>query len=363
MATIDRNITNERIDTTSVTLDQVFELVSFHNSNYGTNRKVDHWLWQYTGYDASKSVFTIARDHFKLIATQAMMPYYLTTKNGDILSGKSENTLLLLQYRNIGIMEKLYEYAVEYCGNCGMKLLWGFTPAVKAFSKFRFTSYEALETYEKPGLNFLYGIVSRFKQKDKAWRKYGSIGKYLVKYLLAIKRIPEVEKKSGYEVSYERIGLNSFDKLYSRLRIQSPDMITLPYDERFLAWRIRRHPFFNYREYQVMHGKELRAYAFVVLNQGTLYISDLTSEDNHSTHILLYKILKDYFKYTEKFIIKVNPTDVLAQGEIMVLKKLGFIPCQTENLVLRLLSDENLEVFKTISNWHINGLWTEGYKM
>ncbi len=148
------------------------DLVNFHNSYYGTRRKPEHWLWEYETYEPEKAVFVFAKDNGKLIATQGMIPIYMEVGTECVLSGKSENTLLLPPYRGTTTMRSLYEYAVENCVDCGMQFIWGFTGAVKAFEKFGFTNYPDIQMMVRPG-NIWVDIVSRIKTKTPLYRRIG----------------------------------------------------------------------------------------------------------------------------------------------------------------------------------------------
>ncbi|MCP3950957.1 MAG: GNAT family N-acetyltransferase [Desulfobacterales bacterium] len=353
----------EMVDIGSVNITQAYEIVSFRNSYHGTDRKAEDWIWEYAFFAPSKAVFCVQRNHSELIATQAMMPFYLKIDSKIVLTGKSENTLLLPEYRGKKIMSELYEYAVSKCNKHNMAFIWGFTPAVKAFQRWGFETYPIFQTLEKPGLNLFKVISSKLTEKRLLFRHFGSIGKYLIKYFANINHIgiPEAKQNDNYSILSEPIEETSLNDLYDRLRVKFPDIITLHYDERFLNWRIREHPFLKYQEYQVKQGNELRAYALVVLSKGVLHISDLTSEDSTATSVLLFKILKDYYKKAGKFTIIVNPTDTIAQDLIKQLKSNGFVPNPPVAFVLRILSFNKAKLLKAKPNWHINGLWTEGF--
>jgi len=83
------------IDISLIRSEEILELVTFHNSFYRNHRKPEHWIWQYKTYQPDKVIFAVARDNGKLIATQAMMPVYMRVNDKPVLTGKSENTLLL----------------------------------------------------------------------------------------------------------------------------------------------------------------------------------------------------------------------------------------------------------------------------
>ncbi len=341
------------------------DMVDFHNSYYRTRRKPEHWLWEYETYEPEKAVFVFAKDHDKLIATQAMIPIYMQIGSECVLSGKSENTLLLPTYRGTAIMQSLYEYAVENCIDRRMQFIWGFTDAVKAFRKFGFTCYPDIQMMVRPG-NIWVAIIARLKTKTPLWRRIGSTGTLILNPTLIKggKTIPQIQKKAGYEIKRGEIcDQCCLEELYKRLKLKHKNLVSIKYDQKYLRWRVREHPLIKYNEYQAYQGDTLRAYALVALFEGVASISDLTSEDRYATSLLLDTILKDYAQKVGRFQFLGNPRDFLAQDVFGQLHHFGFSPYSNWNFVLRDLTRGKNEQIFDIRNWHINGLWTEGYSM
>lgn len=338
------------------------EMVNFHNSYYGTERKPEHWLWEYQMNEKGKSVTTLARDDGKLIATQCMIPICMDIGFESVLTGKGEDTLILPPYRGTGVMGQLYEYAVANCIERGMQFIWGFTPAIKAVQQFGFTYLFDCVTMIRPG-KMLAGIASRLKMKAPYRIRLGSIGKMIMKSMFSRYSIPPIEERLDYEV---RVGLSNehdIQNLYERLKQNNTHVISIKLDPQYLKWRIREHPFLKYDEYQVYQGDVLRAYAFVTLFEGIASISDLTSEDDYATSRLLQIILTNYRKKASSFRFFGNPADCLAQNVFPQLRRFGFRLSGNDNFVLRDLTKGKRKQIFDIQNWHINGLWTEGYSM
>jgi hypothetical protein len=295
-----------------------------------------------------------------------MLPIYLDVGSKRVLSGKSENTLCLQPYRKSGVMPSLYEYAVKSCTDRGMQFIWGFTSAVKAFERYGFTCYRDIEVLTRLGNTWLE-IVSRLQSKNPLWRRICSAGKVLLKFLLLRNRgvIHRIEKRDGYEIRNGRMPVQDLQELLERLKSKHSNFITVKYDNKYLSWRVRDNPFLKYEEYQIYQGANLRAYAFVVLTNGIASISDLLSEDRYATSLLVHNILQAYAKKAGRFRFLANPKDPLAQEIFDQLYQFGFsVDRETSkswNFVLRDLSAGRYEQIYDISNWHITGLWTEGF--
>jgi len=343
---------------------QASEMVEFHNKYYEAMRSSDDWLWEYKTYNPERAVTSFAKDGEKIIATQGMIPIYMRIGTETILTGKSESTLLLPEYRGTSIMQELYEYAVDHCINNGMQFIWGLTPAVKAFEKFGFKSYPDIQCMIRPG-NISDAIRLRLEQRSPSWHRIGSIMKLILKHLLLYKRTPtnHYHEESNHKLRRGITERGCLKLLFDRLALRHKNEIFLNFDQEYLKWRVREHPFISYDEYQVYNQGDLKAFAIVTLNKRVLSISNLTSEDEKATTFLLYRIYEDYYKYSAEFRFLVNAKDILSIHILNQLNNFGFSARGKTNLIVRDLSKNNNEEIYHISNWHINGLWTEGYSM
>jgi len=346
------------------TSEHAFDAVLFHNSYYGTARSPKDWLWEYKTYKPDKSVFVFAKHAGKIIATQGMLPICVQCGQETIFCGKSESTLLLSEYRGTLLMQNLYEYAVGYCIEGGMRFIWGFTPAVKAFNKFGFVSYKGVRTMVRRG-NIWAGIRLKLRNKSPMWRRIAATGKLILKHYLSRNNVATnvFHGASNYELRRGITDETCLKALFSRLKLQNNSLIYIRYDQEYFKWRVRENPSIQYTEYQVYNGNELKAFAIVALVRGILSISDLTSEDENAAALLLQTILHDFSKIAAEYHILINTQDILNQGVLKQLYKFKFSAGGTWNLVVRdLTKGKNKEIFD-VRNWHINGLWTEGYSM
>jgi len=354
----------ESVDLCSVTTEKAKEFVNFHNSYFGAERSVENWLWQYTAYRSDKAIFTGLRNGDTLIGTQGMMPILMNAGGEITLSGKSENTLLLPAYRGQGLMEDLYDYAVEICRARGFEFIWGFTEATKAFNTFGFKIAKMFQWFERPGSNFRLGASSRLKSHQPLSSRMLETAKYMVRYFTKIRKmaLPEVDAGNRCRILEGAVGTSELKEFYERIRAKHPWLISLAYDEDFIKWRIGNHPFLKYRQYRVAEGARLKAYAFVAEKEGKARIGDLTSEDKQSALVLLDRITRDYSNNVASILIPLNPWDVSARETMEALRQFSFSPMPPGSFVLRSLSKKKqYEDLSDASNWHINGLWTDGY--
>lgn len=113
--------------------EDIKECNDFHNRAYGSNRTLKQWHWQFDLLLGGKRPFIVAKEGGKVVGTQALMPITMLDAAGDILTAKSEETLVDSSMRGKGVFQKMYEPLMAYALEQGVKAIWGFTPANKAF--------------------------------------------------------------------------------------------------------------------------------------------------------------------------------------------------------------------------------------
>jgi GNAT superfamily N-acetyltransferase len=109
------------------------ECNDFHNRAYGVNRSLSQWHWQFDGLLGGIRPFVVAKENGRIVGTQALMTIIMNDGLGDILTAKSEETLVDPSMRGQGVFQKMYEPLMAYALSHGVKAVWGFTPARKAF--------------------------------------------------------------------------------------------------------------------------------------------------------------------------------------------------------------------------------------
>ncbi len=114
---------------------------AFYNSIHGTSRDKSKFLWEFSETPAMAGVYVVAVDegNGKIVGSQGAIPMYVITKGGEtILTAKSEDTLVHPDYRGLSIFENMYRLLFSECQARGINFIWGFTYAIKPFSKLGF---------------------------------------------------------------------------------------------------------------------------------------------------------------------------------------------------------------------------------
>ncbi len=345
--------TYHTIDLPTIKPEQIDEILAFYNEGFGVRRTPAEWMWQYGTYKPDLTVFTVARHEGRIIATQAMMPIWLRVAGNRVLTGKAESTLLHPDFRGIKAMEPLYAYAIEECRGKGVKFLWAYTTAIRAARRWGYDNFPVTRQYLRPGFNFPVGFAARISTRAPLWRRAASGGKYALEYLRALtyasaSRPPQ---PSGLVLSREPIQPKETLELY----------ITIDFDDGYLDWRLRKHPFRTYQDYQVRDRGTLRGYAWVSLFGGTLSISELWAETEEATALLMREIIADHARRSGQFMVMLNAESCQTAQTARVLTRFGFISKHAIPFINQDLSGGEYPEINDLANWNFSGLWTEGY--
>lgn len=354
-----------------VAASDVEKIISFHNAAHGDNRKPEHWMWEYKGNYPDSSVFTIIEDGEQIVATLGMIPIYIYVQGKRLLCGKCENALLHPEYRGRGLFQDLFEFALSLCKARGMQFAWAYAAAiatVKAVRKIRFHTYD----------NMIYDSVSILDPRcnlSGVWERNANAVKKVIKSLTfllfwlysSILRATCWPSGSRELVVRETLAdQQDLDNLYKRLRNRYPDLIHIHLDEKYLRWRLYNHPVFEYRTYFVYEGDLLVAYAFVnTHNRRMAYLTDFTFESVDAGKFLLQRVLDEMCaEDVGAATFWGNKRNPVIRRTFGLLRRFGFVQRKTPNhFVIRNLSFGDEEGLLDMTHWHMNGLWTEGYRM
>ena len=213
----------------------------FHNRIYKSDRTIEQFCWEFHDAPAGHSIYIIAEDGDKVIGTQCAIPIYLITSGGEkIYSGKSEDTLVDPDYRGQNIFNKLYEILFRECSAKGIKVIWGFTSAIKPFIKMGFeTPFEHKQVLAVNKIHRSYKHLSSLNKKNKLIDKL----KIFVLCCLSKTRYilkPKKTKTGAYTVSTINV-LNVEELLLSNLRGYQ-NSFAIEQSKEYQKWRIYDNP-------------------------------------------------------------------------------------------------------------------------
>ena len=351
------------------TPDDAQALADFHNQEYATRRTAQHWLWEYQTYAPDKSLFRVAVRDGQVIATGGNIPIHMEVGGKTKLASKGESALCLPQYRGTGLMPAIGDWARSNGLPEHFEMSFSLRNIDKLHGRNNFSPvFRNIQVWTRPGSPKV-ALTARLRGDMTLWRdtsslrRIASTGKLVTRALTSGKggSIPQINALPGYELRRGQTPMQDLQELHQRLFSKNKDIVWIKYDSKYLDWRMRQHPFKKYDEYQVYEGDVLRAYAFATEYEGEVCISDLLSEDKHATSLLLGTLLDEYASRAGQFRFLGNPMDRLSVDLFRQLPQFGFSLSMKWNLIVNdrraVLGTE----FYQIRNWHVNGLWTEGF--
>lgn len=223
------------------------EVNDFYNRTYGSSRTREMFLWEFYNAPAGKAVYIIARDaeNNLLVGTQCAIPIWLTDAEGrKILSGKSEDTLVHPGYRGMKIFDRMYEMLFSECKKAGIFYIWGFTSAIKPFSK---VGFEAPFAHSQFLISYKAFSAARYlialNPKNTAASK---LKIHLLTIFASFKRAftAAVSLPAGFSCvtanASQRVSLAGLQKEAFR---SNENGFYIYEDEAYLDWRLKNNPY------------------------------------------------------------------------------------------------------------------------
>ena len=324
------------------------------------NHSVDKKVWSWEFESIPKTIFTVAMAGEEIAGTQSMLPVFLNINDSIYETAKSETSFLNPVFRGKKIFEKLYQLAVDETVMNGTKLIWGFTPALKAWkNNLGFETFDdeirVASVYVK-----YFPLRSNYKKSRNlifAFGKYIVTNRKIAKNYFRLKALSKDFPK--LEVSSRLKNENDLEELYNRIDVGK---VHLDLNASYLNWRINNNPVIQYRSLFFYNEDQMVGYVIYSIREGNLHITDLTCDEIYiaEAHIIQYLLtnIEHFFKmsYWGNISHKRN------KKIFSLFEKLGAtVQIDTSrNFVYKNIST-NAEVVSSLGNWYINGLWTEGF--
>lgn len=328
--------------------------------NHDVNNKV--WDWEFN--TLKNTVFTMAKDDALIIGTQSMLPLELCIGDKVVNTAKSETSYLDGNYRGKKIFEQLYQLAIDEIHKRGSLLIWGFTPAIKAWrNNLKFMTYE-------DEMLIAEGLVGYYPLRTNAWKSRNmlfAIGKYALinarSFRNKMKLNSILKSRNDITVSESLRDKNDITKLYSEIRGGQKDTITLQMSPEYIQWRMDANPVMVYSKKYFYVQDRLVAMTIYAITDGKLILSDLTfsADDTVLKHVLKHLIKNNKCHSIQYWGNKSHP---LNQSIFSVLNSIGAASHTDTSrcFVFKNLDESNSYTMPTeLSKWYINGLWTEGF--
>ena len=288
----------------------------FFNKIYKSNRTFAHFKWEFIDCPAGTTIYVAAIDsdiknEIKIVGIQCAIPLMMVNSEGiQLLTAKSEDTLVDPAYRGQDIFNKMYYLLFEECKKVGIKYIWGFTPAYKPFVKLGF-----MLNFKSSQLLYVikpvkaYSYLSSLNPQNKLTDKLKIMGLSSISKLKTLSAVlaPKLPSEIIYEES--NFELNLIAKFNAT---QNKNFLFLLEDKNYISWRIFNNAHNNNYKNLIFKNKNKECIADIIINlRGNVaYIEQQVFVDN---------INKNYKKAIIQQCIK-----VLIDLDASIIRFLGF---------------------------------------
>tara|TARA_B110000971_G_C19965676_1_gene480108 strand:- start:60 stop:1046 length:987 start_codon:yes stop_codon:yes gene_type:complete len=270
---------------------------------------MEEFHWEFHNGSFGKSIYVIAEFEGKIVGTNCVIPINIVDKNGNVFkTGKSEDTLVDPDFRGKKIFVNIYDYLIEVCREEGILVIWGFSSAIKAFKKIKFSiPFSGKKSLVVNNIPAAYNVLKGNKQLSFE-DKVRTLGMCVLGYSKRmLKGKGEIGKE--YKVITTPILDERIEKLIQRNLGTSNSQFAIQQDSTFQSWRIYDNP--NY--YKV------HSYAIIDKNDNLLGYILLNSHKNKSAFIC--QATFDFTVLSDKQIIgflKYIINDMFKQGVVLI---------------------------------------------
>jgi hypothetical protein len=223
------------------------DVISFHNSIYNENRTREKFLWEFHNAPSGKAIYVIAKDieTQKIVGTQCAIPIELTNADGsNILTAKSEDTLVDPDYRGLQIFEKMYQLLFEECKKQNIKYLWGFTSAIKPFLKLGFSiPFSHSQSLMVFRILPSYRYLNQLNTKNKSVDRLKILALCLMSTLFSFKRHFYLSKEVIQNFKLLIKDKESIVDPNEFLNVDLDNYFSIKQDPKFYNWRIANNPY------------------------------------------------------------------------------------------------------------------------
>lgn len=337
------------------------ELVAFHNREFAAHRRREFWRWEYLEHLPGQSVYVVARDRGRVVATQGMIPLRVRQDGRVWLTGKSENSLVAPELRGRGLWQRLYRRALDICSRRGMSAVWGFTPvpaARRGLAALGFSSADVL--VEAVAFTRLAPAVANILRSTRPWiTKLAALAAAPACWLMhrLAMLVPPVGVGEFEIVSQPKSG-DDLSRLAARIEQNWPGIVRLELDQDYVDWRVNRHPHFHYR-LRLMYDRQGPA-GIALLNldrPGRAAVVHLEAVSPAALRWLLGRAVAECPPQTGTITVAANRANSMGSEILRAAQTLGFVlrPHQA-SFVLR-----QEQFLAAPEQWALSLLWFEGY--
>lgn len=324
--------------------------------------------WQYFRLGNLNSSLYLLQKNDQYIASQGMIPIHLISQNLSRLTAKSETSFLLPEFRGKGLFEDLYSFTIDKAEEDKVELIWGFTALSKVWrKKLKFNVYDGLITETELQISFWISIRSIINKKLPIWNKFKQSIKSIISALKVTKILGNTASYKVIEIDMTNLeDMASVLTVFEKWKAEYPSYISLDLTVEYLQWRLGKNPKLKYRLIGLYHKDVL--YGFGVINTTASYaylvefiVSDRTKLKNGLHSLLSYWKSLNISSHINYWSSNQNEYSIEISNILMAMGANKMVN-NTMNFVLK-STKYNSFTTDDVSQFYINGLWTEGFKI
>jgi len=321
--------------------------------------------YEYLTYMPEKHVYVTARDtENNIVGSQALMPYVLNINGKDILTGRSERTLVSKALRGQGIFERLYDECIRTGRVKGLQFVWGTTAAVKAFQAVGFIFHHDYFEHSICCIKPFFIIPYFLKDKSVSW-KFRLAQLLTAPLSIIMHSLCRFGKKpKDIEIVSSIKDPADFKYIYDELRKQG-SLIYLVQNHQFMRWVYEQDRRRQYLRLYAYRGNKLLAYIHLDLSHPC--IARLVDFAESEKGILGYLLVeaRQRMKQTKHNVIHAsyNFKNNQLRKAVRSLYMNGFIPINREgHKCIRPIDFTDMNILGDIRPWYITEIWNTLYK-
>jgi len=351
----------------------------FHNRIHHDRRSMTQWRWEFVDNTHLQIPipFVCAKDGDRVVGTQAFIPIRMIDRDGVYWTAKSEETLVDPEYRGQQVFEKMYDLLFRYAEDHQFAFIWGFTPAVKAFTRLQFATPGVTHQLFLPFSPRSAAPMIR-KLSSGQTEKGGRLRAAAMRTAIAAARVlSSVKITLGRRRLPDGLIIRTMDEpddqagLLCECFVKQWGGNTIYRDSRYLRWRLLENPYVRSIVRAIYEGDRLLGWvAFTLGDDGVGYLVDLLVSCDPSRWnpgILVKSLLVDAVFSTKNmgatglrgWSVNQHPFDRLVRSEA---RKIGFYHIRRgHSVVLYICSaGRNRSSSANFDEWFVSRIYTEG---
>jgi GNAT superfamily N-acetyltransferase len=115
------------------------QIIRLYNQEYKACKTIEEFEWEFLNNPLGQAIIVVAENKGDIIGVRTQLLIPLFYRGNQITSGKNECSIIHKDYRSKGIFVQLVEKCSSLAACHGVKLLWGFSYAVKPYQKSGYT--------------------------------------------------------------------------------------------------------------------------------------------------------------------------------------------------------------------------------